>query len=306
MALEIEREQATVEVAILQELKLLLPIAMARLPEIVSQIAYLIRQFGVRVAERRDAGALNMVTLHFNTFLRQALKLKNNEAFYTFVYQYRRLAEQLLQTVPEHSVRLAFFLDYYGHQAVRMGVGFLINVIAYDLASLCDAAFACSSPRRRKLLEVFLHLDRDMKGVMEMPGVVKSQIILAAKLKVRAEEESYQRLVVELGKVPLPMLKQTFSDITVNREEKFWEIANRRRHLDHVEPAYREAVQSLRVELLGPTEPGTETLLFLEPARRASQPAVPSLRSSGRLHKGKVNLEAAAESQVPQQAQGTP
>jgi hypothetical protein len=264
LALEIERKQAVIEVAILQELQLILPVAIStEVSEVASQIASLTRHLGVRVADQGDEGATEMVTLYFNTFIRQALKAKSAEAFYKLVYQYRRFAEEILTHAPQLAERVAFFLDYYAHQAVRMGMPFLLNVVAYDLAGLCEEAFRRKVASRHRLLDIFLELDRDAPGILDMPGMVKAQIILAAKLATLDEAEAAARVEEELAKVSKEVLRETFGHIIAVREEHFWEIADRRRHLDHVESEYRPAVRGLRRRLVGESEPGIDTLLFM-------------------------------------------
>lgn len=281
---EVEKKRAAVEVAILLELSLVLPLAITRLPEIVAQVASLTRRFGVRTAERRDLGAREMVTLFFNTFLRAALQHKSSDSFYKFVYQYRRFAEEVLDVDAEHARRIGFFLDYYGHQAVRMGMGYLINVVAYDLAALCDLAYRKQAPCRRPILDLLIELDRDKDGLVQMPGVMKAQIILAAKLQTRGEEEPARSLLAELKKVPAPRLDEAFTQIVSAHDENFWEIADRRRHLDHVEAEFRGAVEQLRVELIGARPPGTATQRFLKSSvpGRAAERHGPALRATRR------------------------
>jgi hypothetical protein len=283
---EVERKRAAVEVAVLQELALVLPLAIARIPEVVATIAGLTRRFGCRTMERRDVGSREMVTLFFNTFLRVALQHRSSDAFYKFVYQYRRFAEEALDPDPAHATRVAFFLDYYGHQASRMGLGFLINVVAYDLAALCELAWRKGSPCKDALLGMVLRLDRDEAGLMEMPGVVKAQVILAAKLRTRGEEQAALRIVDELRKVPREKLAEDFGQIVEAHEENFWEIADRRRHLDHVEPEFRPAVDALRTDLLGPrAHVGERTQRFLaasKPTETPPRPAPPTERFHGR------------------------
>ena len=274
LSLEIERKQAVIEVAILAELNLLLPVAIrVEVGEVVAQIAALTRHLGLRVAERGDAGAADMVTLYFNTFLRHALKTRSADSFYKLVYQYRRFAENVLESAPQLSEKVAFFLDYYAHQAVRMGMPYLLNVVAYDLAALCEAAYERKVHCRRRLLDTFVALDRDEPGILDMPGMVKAQIILTAKLATTGVEDAAALLEAELRKVPQEVLRETFGQIIAAREENFWEIADRRRHLDHVEPAYRRAVRDLRKRLTGVDESGVATLLFMEEARQQAQAA---------------------------------
>jgi len=286
LAREVERRCAVVEVAVLQELQLVLPLAMERLPELVAQVAAIARHVGKRTAERRDAGPREMAVLHFNTFLRQALKDRHPDAFYKFVYQYRRLAEDLLEVDPPLSQRVAFFLDYYGHQAVRMGMGYLINVVAYDLASICDRAYRVEAPERERLLELFVRLDRDQAQLHEMPGVIKAQVILAAKLRTRGLGEPVDALLAELRKVETARLGEAFAQIMQARDENFWEIADRRRHLDHVEPEYREAVEWIRRQLLGDEGGGELSAGFL--AARSPAPAVPTLESRRARRRGVI------------------
>ena len=272
LSLEIERKQAVIEVAILAELNLLLPVAIrVEVGEVVAQIAALTRHLGLRVAERGDAGAADMVTLYFNTFLRHALKTRSPDSFYKLVYQYRRFAENVLESAPQLSERVAFFLDYYAHQAVRMGMPYLLNVVAYDLAALCEAAYERKVHCRKRLLDLFIALDRDEPGILDMPGMVKAQIILSAKLATTGVEDAAGLLESELRKVPEEVLRETFGQIIAAREENFWEIADRRRHLDHVEPAYRKAVRDLRKRLTGVDEAGVATMLFMEEARKEAQ-----------------------------------
>lgn len=260
---EVEKKRAAVEVSVLLELSLVLPLAIARLPEVVAQIASLARRFGVRTAERRDPGAREMVTLFFNTFLRAALQHKSSDAFYKFVYQYRRFAEEILDIDSAHAERIAFFLDYYGHQSVRMGMSYLINVVAYDLAALCDLAYRKQAPCRRAILDILIALDRDRDGLIDMPGVIKAQVILAAKLQSRGETEPAAALIVELKKVNKARLVDAFTQIVSAHDENFWEIADRRRHLDHVEVEFRGAVEALRCDLVGDHPPGVATQRFL-------------------------------------------
>ncbi|MEZ6184284.1 MAG: DUF2254 family protein [Planctomycetota bacterium] len=249
---EAHRQQASVEVAILQEFGLVLPLAIGRLPEIVASLAASTRYFGVAAAQSGDAGVKEQVTLFFNTFLRASLQRRHPDTFYKFVYQYRRFAEEILDCDPQHVVRVTFFLDYYGHQAVRMGLGFLINVVAYDIASLVELAFRRRSEVRDQLLAALIELDRNEAGLSSMPGVVKAQLILAAKLHTSEDRRAVDALVGELEKLPREQLAGAVAQILAAREENFWEIADRRRHLDHVEARYRPALDVLRARLLGP------------------------------------------------------
>ena len=289
---EAHRQQASVEVAILQEFSLVLPLAIGRLPEVVASLAASTRDFGVSAAQANDAGVKEQVTLFFNTFLRASLQRRHPDTFYKFVYQYRRFAEEILDCDPEHVVRVTFFLDYYGHQAVRMGLGFLINVVAYDLASLVELAYRRRSAVRLELLRSLIELDRNEAGLSSMPGVVKAQLILAAKLHTAQEGRAVGSLIRELKKLPQEQLAVAVSQILAAREENFWEIADRRRHLDHVEPRYRASLDVLRVRLLGAETVDPD---LLESSAELVQPEVHDRRedkvTTGRLARRALEAE---------------
>lgn len=248
---EVERRRALLEVALLEEVALVVPLAIERMPEIVERLASLTQYIGVAVARRDGGAAIEMVTLYFNSFLRATLDKRRARAFYQFVYRYRRLAEEQLSVDPAVTLRIAFFLDYYGHQATRMNMGYLINVVAYDLAEVCDLAWRRGVDKREALLDIFIDLDRDDEGLIEMPGVVKAQMILAAKLLARDQLEAAERLVIELKKVSPSCLQDSFGQILAARDENFWEIADRRRHLDHVDAELRPLIDRLHERLLG-------------------------------------------------------
>lgn len=277
---EIARCRAIVEVAILEELAQVVPVSVGR-NEMVDRIAGLVRHLGVNAGRHRHDGAREMITLYFNTYIRFTLEQKRSRAFYQFVHQYRRFAEEMLTIDADHSVRIAGFLDYYGHQAVRMGMGYLINVVAYDLAEICELAYRNGTPQREKLLDIMIDLDRDDTALIDMPGVIKAQIILAAKLFKRGEKDGYERLVIELEKVTTERLETAFAQIMAAREENFWEIADRRRHLDHVEAEIRPTIDRLHERLLG-RKPDAQPL----PRNRteteivAEAPAVPPAQSA--------------------------
>ena len=289
---EAHRQRAGVEVAILLEYSLVLPLAIGRLPEVVASIAASTRRFGVRATEAGDKGVQEQVTLFFNTFLRLALQRRHADSFYKFVYQYRRFAEEIVERDPCHTLRVVFFLDYYGHQAVRSEMGYLINVVAYDLAELCILAWEKGVACKTDLLDAVIRLDRDQVALMELPGVVKAQVILAARLLTRGDAEAASRLEEELLKVKREKLEEAFGQIVAATEENFWEIADRRRHLDHVEPRFRPAFEEMRERLLGKRLRGAMTQAFL---RDAVPPEPTPTRPAQRLSRPPTGMRPAAE-----------
>ncbi len=256
VAAAVERHRAVIEAALLGDLLRILPLAMERLPETVAVVASLSRHFAVESARQGDAGAREMTILYFNTFLRVALQARRNQAFYRFVYQYRLVAQALLELQPERAARVAFYLDYYGHQAARMGIPYLLNVVAYDLAEIVDQAYRMKVPNRAEILNLFISLDRDETSLAELGGVVKAHIILAAKMRAAGEKEVDRRLVRELAKIRRETVETAFQEVQEAREETFWEVADRRRHLDHVDASLRPAIDDLRVEVRALAESG--------------------------------------------------
>ena len=163
-----------------------------------------------------------------------------------------------MESKPGDAVKIARYLEYYAHQAVRSGIVFVANLIAYDLGSLVLLGYQTEASCRRELFQVFMHFDQDheLKGY---PGVVKAHLKLLLHVVYLGDEAEANELRGALAMVKQSDLRRAFEEISEVDEPYYWEITDRRHHVDYVEVFLRPTFARLRRELLGgegsPVEP---------------------------------------------------
>ena len=102
---------------------------------------------------------------------------------YNVLNQYRQLAEHALEQGQTALVGdIAFFFKYYAQIAHSMDLGFITETAAYDLATLCERAFAMKAPSHDPILKVLLEVDKEAESQTQehtLRGVRKAQAKLA-------------------------------------------------------------------------------------------------------------------------------
>jgi hypothetical protein len=237
------------EVELLEECALILSVAIGCFREGVRMLGVTVRHVGECATERGDEGTAEMARIYFNSFIRAAISRRNPDAIYMLIFQYRLLAESMLHKSPKHAVQVAFFLDYYGHQAVRTGIVFVANLIAYDLVFLVIRAYEEDASCRRELFELFLNFDRN-DTLRNFPGVIKSHVKLMVNMHARGCEDESRALLAEFKHVEESLLRAAIEEVESVKDPFFWEITDRRRHLDYVEPTDHEHFSEVKNRIL--------------------------------------------------------
>ncbi len=250
---KIERERTIFEVELLEECALVLSMVIGKFREGVRMLGAMTRHMGVSAQLVGDSGSLETIRTYFNSFIRAAIAGRNADAIYMLIYQYRLLASQLVELCPDEAVRVAFFLDYYAHQAVRTGIVFVANLIAYDLTNLVTRAYNCDAPCKDKLLELVLEFDRS-DGIEGYPGVIKSRIKLAVWMHQHDRTPEVDQLCSVLAKLSHAQLAAALDEIDRIKTRFFWEITDRRLHVDFVPPEQRPHFEAVRARLLREAE----------------------------------------------------
>lgn len=237
------------EVELLEECALVLSVAIGRFREGVRMLGVTVRHIGRLATEREDEGTAEMARIYFNSFIRAAISRRNPDAIYMLVFQYRLLAEGILHKSPANAVRVAFFLDYYAHQAVRTGIVFVANLIAYDLVDLVIRAYEENASCKRDLFDLFLRFDRN-ETLRNFPGVIKSHIKLIIEMHARGLEDEQAGLMKEFKEIDYGLIKAAIEEIEGVDNPFYWEITDRRKHLDYVEPKFQASFKVVREKLL--------------------------------------------------------
>src|SRR5258708_3201805 len=129
--------------------------ALGELPDMNHLVAIDTRYIGEAALTFDDDAALGLVIKFFNTFLRATLNREQVRTAYNVLNQYRQLCEKVIFEGDKHarlSVEIAGYFRYYGQLAQSMRLGFIGETIAYDLATLCEHAFAIGASSHDEIL----------------------------------------------------------------------------------------------------------------------------------------------------------
>ena len=193
----------------------------------------------------KDAEAIELAVKFFNTYLRSTLNSQrwNVRTAYIVLNQYRQLAERMLDVGLTARVgEIAFFFKYYAQIAHSMDLGFITETAAYDLATLCERAYALHAPSHGAILKVLLEVDKEAESQTQehtLRGVRKAQAKLASFYLVAGPEGTqFARQIFEDMKDERPERLSSICDELLRIESKdFWEVIDRGTNFDYVDDA---------------------------------------------------------------------
>lgn len=219
--------------------------SLGEMPDVNHLIAINTRYIGEAALRASDGEALALAVKFFNTYLRATLNSErwNIRTAYNVLNQYRQLTERALEMGQTALVsQIAFFFKYYGQIAHGMELGFVTETVAYDLATLCERAFAMKAPSHDGILKVLLEVDKEAESQEQehtLRGVRKAQAKLASFYLVAGEVGvQYARQIFDDMKDERPERLSSICDELLRIESKdFWEVIDRGTNFDYVEPA---------------------------------------------------------------------
>jgi hypothetical protein len=235
----IERDRVWVEHRCLHQLNLAYAASLSKMPDAISAISDVNRRIAEAAARRKDDGLLRLCVRYMNTFLREAVKKKDVHAIYDVVWQYKALAVELLRDRPLMSLEIGRHLKYYAEFARWQGMGFIYELVAADLGGLVEAAYEAGAPTRADLLAVLDSFEMDKAAAR----LTKSRGILAAFFESKGLAAEAAQTRSRLERTDLPLLEAARAQLLATEDPVFWEVTDRQRNLDYVEPVRREAVR---------------------------------------------------------------
>ena len=151
---EIVRDRSWFEAKILRQYLALFGDAVGGARDVASMIAIHTRRLAEDFAAQ--PAFLELCQRAFHSYLRAAINGADPRTAYFVLHQYRLLGESLLAKGLEPAViEVASRIRFYGRLASSSGLPFLLEVAAYDLAQLVEAA-ADNRAARDTLLDVLL------------------------------------------------------------------------------------------------------------------------------------------------------
>lgn len=239
---EIVQQRVWVEAKALMEFEHILKRALGPMDELVTQLASSSRAIGLQAARKHDEEALALTIRFFNTYLRHALNARNVRASYNILYQYRLLAEDIMQPYPHLCERVVDHLVYYGRTANAMALPFVTVTVAHDVRILCDRAFSSHLMDVQPLLRLFLTLDqRSEEKLQELAllGVRKAQSMLGAAFLAADAPHLADQIRNDMDGESRARLLAIRDALLSVQDRKFWEITDRGINFDYIEPELR-------------------------------------------------------------------
>lgn len=239
LAEEVIRRQAWVEFRALRQLRILYRHCSGRLPEISSLIAQAVRSFGTASADKGDVAVLEIVVMFLNSLVRSAVSLKDGQACSDTLYQYRLLAEKILETQPALTQRIVTYFIYYGRMILDLEIRQIFDTVCYDIRKINEKAMKLQTsnftqplrtPVCEQILSSFLDLHRRVdrkQHEMRWRALLKHYMNLASFYLDRGHESFARRIFDEISDTPLETVHDIQQEILAVSEPLFWEISDR-------------------------------------------------------------------------------
>jgi hypothetical protein len=233
---EVASDRSWFEAKVLRQYLALFGDAVGSARDVASMIAIHTRRLAEEFATQ--PAFLELCQRAFHSYLRAAINGADPRTAYFVLHQYRVLGESLLTKGLHPAVfEVAGRIRYYGWLANSKGLPFLLEVAAYDLAQLIEAA-ADHPAMRDKLLEGLLAVGHE-GGAEHLLGVCRAQMQLATFFLLRGEEEPARRIARNLVVDRRPLLAAAREELEREISPSYWEINDRGANFSYLPPERR-------------------------------------------------------------------
>jgi hypothetical protein len=246
----IEEDKVLLERKIFGLYELIFNNARLTLRDVASGVLLNSELIAIEAIEQKDKGALHCAFQFFNSYLRIAIRERDPRSAFNTLEHYRNIAKELLKAEPEEVEKVAFYFKYYGQEANKFQVLFIIETAAHDLCRINELAYEYKVENLRKLLDQFLTLDEPIEESQEktstkelsLIGVRIAQVKLAGFYLLNGEHELARIIYNDLKVEPKTRIQKIKEIIFNTKEEEFWEITPRGINFYFLTPERREAL----------------------------------------------------------------
>lgn len=234
---DLTASRSWVEMKVFAQLLQIFSAASPKMPDITAACAKSLRKLAGQPAMLADPVVRELAIDYFNTLIRLCLNRRDLRALLNLFDQYRMLAAALYQAAPADVLLIARYFEYYARLAREQNLLFAVEIIAYDLGALVEAAWQANLPQRAALLERFVAFDRH--APRPLGGVKKAQAILASAFLLQGEAEPVATLSRAFAGLSEDFIHAVRDELLSVTREKFWEVNERRLNVDYVPPQQR-------------------------------------------------------------------
>lgn len=252
---DLQHKRVWLEWKVLRQYQSIYNESLGEMPDINHLVAIDTRYIGEAALQAGDTEAFALTVKFFNTYLRSTLNKQQVRTAYNVLNQYRQLAEHALERGMGAIVtQIASHLRYYGQLAHGMELAFVTETVAYDLATLCERAFARAVPANgagaegdvqvhAAVLRALLELDKEAESKSQesmLRGVRKAQAKLASYYLVAGAEPHARSIWSDMRDERPERLRSIRDELLRIESKDFWEVIDRGTNFDYVD-AQRKA-----------------------------------------------------------------
>jgi len=239
---ELEQQRTWLEAKILRQFLSLFDESIGEDRDLGSLIALNTQALAAELADRHPP-IVDLAIRFFNSYLRVSIRAGDLRTAYYVLDRYRALGEEVLDRgETERLTRIAAHLHEYGDFACDLGLGFLLEVVAFDIASLVERAAERLPDQVDPLLDRLLSVDRvleDDDRVECLLGVRRTQIQLATYFLQRNDEARARTIATDMRGDNRRRLLQVREQLENETREQYWEFTDRGINFSYLEPERR-------------------------------------------------------------------
>jgi len=198
-----------------------------------------------------DKGSIDNCIKYFNSYLRASIRDKDPRSAFNTLEHYRIIAEDILDKYPERAATISRHFKYYGQEANKNQVLFILETAAHDLCRINQVAYEKQAANLEELLDIFLTVDEPAEGSEKevkskeasLIGVRIAQVKLAGFYLLHKEETLARKIYEDMRVEPLDRIKKIESIIYSTEQEEFWEVTPRGVNFYYIDKEVREALR---------------------------------------------------------------
>lgn len=241
----LSREHIWMEHRIASQLVLAFKTALSKMPEGVSALARAVKNAAHEEANHRNQAVFQLLVRTMNSFLREAIKKKENSQVYAVIYNYKSLIRRMMRDQLSDVMDLVQHQHYYAEFSRIHGLPFVYELMSYQLAELTEYAYGQKLTYANDMLQAVLNFEDVDKHV----GLVKSRMILSAYLMEKGYPDQVALIKASLQNVPQTVLQRAHDDLMNTTNPVFWEVTERGNNIDYIEPDRRERMHQFFLNL---------------------------------------------------------
>jgi hypothetical protein len=240
----VEQKRVWVEWKVLRQFRSVFGETIEHLPELGHVVAIETRYVGEEALKHDDREVLVLAIRYFNTYLRTAINHENVRTCYNIFHQYRLLAEHMMRHGHDDLLlEIGRCMAYYGQTSHRVGLRFVAETAAHDLAVLCERMFSHQHRSHDQLLGLFLEVDKVSDTGEEeqaLRGVRKAQIRLGTFYLASGAPHHADRIAADMRQEKPERLASIRAELLAVTDKEFWEITDRGVNFDYLDQGRRE------------------------------------------------------------------